>query len=83
VYEHRRGNFVLQDSGLEIPRTDLAILVSITKRPPGEASKLMFYKELCRNLEDSFSIESSDVIVAMVTNTDVDWSFVEGRAIQH
>jgi hypothetical protein len=80
VHEHRRGNFVLQNSGLWIPRTDLTILVSITTRPRSEASNLAFYKELCRNLEDSCVIESSDVIVTMGTNANVDCRFGYGRA---
>jgi Tautomerase enzyme len=80
VHEHRRGNFVLQTSGLRIPRTDLTILVSVTTRPRSDASNLAFYKELCRNLEDCCVIESSDVIVTMVTNADVDCRFGNGRA---
>jgi hypothetical protein len=81
VHEHRRGNFVLQNSGLGIPRTDLKILVSITTRPRSEASNLAFNKDFCRNLEDSGVIEWSDVIVTMVTNADVDCRFGYGRAL--
>ena len=80
VHEHRRGNVVFQDSGLAIPRTDRAVLVSITTRPRSEAAKLAFFAELCRRLEADCGIESSDVMVCIATNTDADWSFGYGRA---
>ena len=80
VHEHRRANVVFQDTGLAIPRTDRVVLVSITTRPRSEASKLAFFDELCRLLKVHCGIESSDVIVSIVTNADEDWSFGYGRA---
>ena len=80
VHEHHLGNVILQDSGLAIPRTNRVVLVSITTRPRSEASKLAFFDELCRLLKVRCGIESSDVIVSIVTNTDEDWSFGYGRA---
>jgi hypothetical protein len=80
VHEHRRDHVVVQDSGLAIPRTDRVVLVSITTRPRSEGSKLAFFEDLCRLLKVRCGIESSDVIVSIVTNTDADWSFGYGRA---
>jgi len=80
VHEHRRSNVVFEDTGLAIPRTDQAVLVSITTRPRSESAKLAFFEELCRLLKVNCAIESSDVIVSIVTNTDTDWSFGYGRA---
>jgi len=80
VQEHRRNNLVVQDSGLKIPRTDRVVVVSVTTRPRSEASKLAFYEHLCRQLKVSCAIESSDVVVSIVTNSDADWSFGFGRA---
>jgi hypothetical protein len=80
VHEHRRDRAIFQDSGLAIPRTDRVVLVSITTRPRSEASKLAFFDELCRLLKVRCGIESSDVIVSIVTNADEDWSFGYGRA---
>ena len=80
VHEHRRANVVFQDTGLAIPRTDRVVLVSITTRPRSETSKLAFFDELCRLLKVHCGIESSDVIVSIVTNADEDWSFGYGRA---
>ena len=80
VHEHRRRNLILQDSGLAIPRTDRVVLVSITTRPRTEAAKLAFFDELCRLLKVRCNIESSDVIVSIVTNTDEDWTFGYGQA---
>ena len=80
VHEHRRDHVVVQDSGLAIPRTDRVVLFSITTRPRSEESKLAFFEDLCRLLKVRCGIESSDVIVSIVTNTDADWSFGYGRA---
>jgi hypothetical protein len=41
---------------------------------------LSWHEDLCRLLKVRCGIESSDVIVSMVTNTDADWSFGYGRA---
>jgi hypothetical protein len=42
--------------------------------------KKTFYGELCRELKACCGIEPSDVVVSIVTNTDADWSFGNGRA---
>jgi hypothetical protein len=78
--EHRQGRLVLQDTGLGLVRTDKVVLISITSRPRAEADKLQLYTVLCRELESACGIEPRDVIVSLVTNTDADWSFGNGKA---
>lgn len=80
VNEHEGSHFIVQDTGLDIVRTDNVVMVSVTTRPRTRAEKEAFYVELCRELKVSCQIEPSDVMVTVVTNTDDDWSFGNGRA---
>ena len=79
VHEHPPEHFIVQDTGLDIPRTRNVVVVTVTSRPRTRAMKETFYAELCRELKASCGIEASDVMVSIVTNTDEDWSFVHGR----
>jgi phenylpyruvate tautomerase PptA (4-oxalocrotonate tautomerase family) len=80
VHEHPASHFVVQDTGLGIPRTRDCVVFHITTRPRKREDKEKFYKLLCRELETKCGILPSDVVVSMVTNTDEDWSFGNGRA---
>ena len=78
--EHAAEHFIVQDTGLGIPRSSQVIVVSVISRPRSQEAKQKFYAELCRELKESCGMEASDVIVSIVTNTDADWSFGNGRA---
>jgi phenylpyruvate tautomerase PptA (4-oxalocrotonate tautomerase family) len=78
--EHSESNFIVQDTGLGIERTKNAIVISITSRPRTEGQKTVLYTKLCEELKQSCGIEPNDVVVSIVTNTDADWSFGNGRA---
>jgi phenylpyruvate tautomerase PptA (4-oxalocrotonate tautomerase family) len=81
VYEeHSESNFIVEDTGLRIPRTRNVIVISITSRPRTEEQKKALYTKLCEELKQSCRIEPNDVVVSIVTNTDTDWSFGNGRA---
>jgi hypothetical protein len=80
VHEHKRSRFVVEDTGLGIPRTDDVVVLQVTTRPRGRAAKELFYRLLVEELERSCGIAPSDVMVSMVENTDEDWSFGYGRA---
>jgi len=80
VHEHKRSRFVVEDTGLGIPRTDDVVILQVTTRPRGRAAKELFYRLLVEELERSCGIAPSDVMVSMVENTDEDWSFGYGRA---
>jgi hypothetical protein len=80
VHEHKRSRFIVEDTGLDIPRTDDVIVLQVTSRPRGRAAKELFYKLLVEELEKSCGIAPSDVMVSFVENTDEDWSFGYGRA---
>lgn len=80
VHEHKRSRMVVEDTGLDIPRTDNVVLLQVTTRPRGRAAKELFYRLLVEELERSCGIAPGDVMVSMVENTDEDWSFGYGRA---
>ena len=80
VHEHTPGQMIVQDTGLNIPRTEKVVFVQVTSRPRKRAQKEAFYRLLCEELERSCGIAPSDVVVSIVENTDADWSFGLGRA---
>jgi len=80
VNEHKPSRMIIEDTGLDIPRTDKVVLVQVITRPRGKKAKKQFYKLLVEELEKSCGIAPTDVMVSMVENTDEDWSFGLGRA---
>jgi phenylpyruvate tautomerase PptA (4-oxalocrotonate tautomerase family) len=80
VHEHKPSRMIVQDTGLDIARTDKVVMLQITTRPRKTAEKQAFYKLLCETLEAKCGISPSDVVVSLVENTDEDWSFGLGRA---
>jgi hypothetical protein len=78
--EHPAAHFVVQDTGLGIPRTRNVLIVTVISRPRSQEMKQAFYQDLCRELNDTCGIEPSDVMASMVINSDADWSFGNGVA---
>jgi hypothetical protein len=56
------------------------VIVSVTSRERSQEMKEKFYAELCRELKEACTIDPSDVIVSIVTNSAADWSFGHGKA---
>lgn len=79
VHEHKPSRMIVEDTGLDIPRSDKVVLLQVTTRPRGRAAKERFYRLLVEELERSCAIQPSDVMVSIVENTDEDWSFGYGR----
>lgn len=80
VHEHKPSRLIMEDTGLDIPRTEKMVLLQVTSRPRGRAAKETFYRLLVEELEKSCAIAPSDVMVSFVENSDEDWSFGHGRA---
>jgi hypothetical protein len=80
VHEHPATHFIVEDTGLGIPRSRNCVLLQITTRPRTRRAKETFYHLLCESLKKECDIDPSDVVVSMVTNSDEDWSFGKGRA---
>jgi phenylpyruvate tautomerase PptA (4-oxalocrotonate tautomerase family) len=80
VHEHPASQFVVEDTGLGITRTRSCVVIQVTTRPRELKAKETFYQLLCRELEATCGLSPSDVVVSIVTTTDEDWSFGNGRA---
>jgi hypothetical protein len=80
VHEHPPSRFVVEDTGLGIKRTRNCVVLQMTTRPHKRKDKEAFYALLCQSLKSECGIEPSDVVVSIVTNSDEDWSFGNGRA---
>ena len=80
VHEHKASRMIIQDTGLDIPRTDKIVMLQVTSRPRGEDMRTAFYRLLTEKLKANCGIEPTDVMVNFVINSDADWSFGHGRA---
>ncbi len=80
LQEHPRSHMIIQDTGLNIERSDRIVVVTIVSRPRSQEKKQALYRLLTEQLEKTCGIPPSDVMVAIVENTDEDWSFGLGRA---
>ena len=80
VNEHKASRMIVEDTGLDIPRTKDVVVVTVITRPRGKKAKQKFYKLLVEELQKSCGIAPADVMVSLVENTDEDWSFGLGRA---
>lgn len=77
--EHSESRFVVQDTGLGIDRTKNAVFIGITSRQRTDRQKTVLYATLVEELK-ACGIEQNDIVVSIVTNSDIDWSFGNGRA---
>jgi phenylpyruvate tautomerase PptA (4-oxalocrotonate tautomerase family) len=80
VHEHKCSQMIIEDTGLGIERSDKVVFLQVTSRPRKKKEKVAFYKLLCAELAQACGIAPSDVVVAIVENSDEDWSFGQGRA---
>jgi hypothetical protein len=80
VTEHAPSRMIVEDTGLDIPRTEKVVVVQVISRKRKKKQKEAFYRLLCEELEKSCAIAASDVIVSFVENDDEDWSFGLGKA---
>jgi phenylpyruvate tautomerase PptA (4-oxalocrotonate tautomerase family) len=77
--EHSESNFIVQDTGLGIDRTNQVVFIGITSKQRTREQKTNLYTKLCEELK-SCGILPNDIVVSIVTNSDADWSFGNGRA---
>jgi phenylpyruvate tautomerase PptA (4-oxalocrotonate tautomerase family) len=80
VHEHSLADMIMEDTGLDIPRTEKFVMVQVTTRPRTREQKEQFYRLTVDELQKSCGIAPTDVMINMVTCTDEDWSFGLGRA---
>ena len=75
ITEHKPGRIILEDTGLGFERTDQAIVIQVFTSPRTTMNKTKFYKLLADNLKEQCDLNPKDLMVSVMTNTDVDWSF--------
>jgi len=75
VTEHKPGRIILEDTGLGFERTDQAIVIQVFTSPRTTVNKTKFYKLLADSLKEQCDLNPKDLLVSVMTNTDVDWSF--------
>ncbi|MGQ0671718.1 MAG: tautomerase family protein [Hyphomicrobium sp.] len=80
VHEHASSRMIMEDTGLDIPRTKNFVFIQVTTRPRTREQKELFYRLVVAELQRACSIAPSDVMINCVTCTDEDWSFGMGRA---
>jgi phenylpyruvate tautomerase PptA (4-oxalocrotonate tautomerase family) len=79
VTEHKPGRMILLDTGLGFDRTEKAIVIQVFTSPRSTINKTKFYKLLADNLQEKCGLNPKDLLVSVMTNTDVDWSFGFGE----
>jgi hypothetical protein len=77
--EHKPGRMVLLDTGLGFERTDQAIVIQVFTSPRTTVNKTKLYRLLAEQLEKNCGLNPKELLVSVVTNTDVDWSFGFGK----
>lgn len=77
--EHKPSRMIIEDTGLDIPRTKDVVVMEVISRPRPREMKETFYKLMVEALEADCGIAPSDVMMSIVTNTDEDWSFGYGK----
>ncbi|KUO59017.1 MAG: tautomerase [Alphaproteobacteria bacterium BRH_c36] len=80
VREHKASRMIMEDTGLDIPRTPAFVFIQVTTRPRTVDEKKVFYELTVQKLQETCGILPSDVMVNFVTCEDEDWSFGYGRA---
>jgi hypothetical protein len=71
---------IMEDTGLDIPRTSKFVFIQVTTRPRTTEMKERFYRLAVEEIEKCCGIAPSDVMINLITVTDEDWSFGYGRA---
>ncbi|NHO32962.1 tautomerase family protein [Acetobacter fallax] len=80
VSEHEPTHMIVEDTGLDIPRTNKVVLLQIVSRPRSKEQVEGFYRLLAERLEKVCGLAPADLMVSIVQNSDEHWSFGLGRA---
>lgn len=80
VTEHPRGRLFIEDTGLDLRRSEAVVVISITQQGRTDAQKQALYAALAEKLEHAAGVRPEDLVVSVTENTRADWSFGLGRA---
>ena len=80
ITEHPKGHIIAEDTGLGFERTAGVVIIQIFQQGRSTEQKQAAYAELAKRLEAECGVRSEDLIVSVMANRHVDWSFGLGRA---
>jgi phenylpyruvate tautomerase PptA (4-oxalocrotonate tautomerase family) len=80
ITEHDKGQIIAEDTGLGLERTDGIVIIQIFQQGRSTEQKQAAYAELAKRLEAECGVRPEDVIISVMANRHVDWSFGLGRA---
>jgi len=80
ITEHPKGHIIAEDTGLGFERTGGVVIIQIFQQGRSTEQKQAAYAELAKRLEAERGVRSEDLIVSVMANRHVDWSFGLGRA---
>src|ERR1700712_1968946 len=63
INEHEPSHLRIEDTGLDIERSDRVVLLQVTSRHRTTEQKQIFYRILCSNLYDRCGLSPRDVVV--------------------
>jgi phenylpyruvate tautomerase PptA (4-oxalocrotonate tautomerase family) len=80
ITEHPKGHIIAEDTGLGLQRTDRIVIIQILQQGRSTEQKQAMYAELAKRLEAECGVGGEDLIISVLANRHVDWSFGLGRA---
>ncbi len=80
ITEHDEGQIIAEDTGLGMERTDRIVIIQIFQQGRSTEEKVAAYAELAKRLEAECDVRPEDLIISVVANRHVDWSFGLGEA---
>lgn len=79
VTEHKPGRMTLLDTGLGFERTEKAVVIQVFTSPRATVMKKKFCELMAKKLHEHCDLDPKDLLISIMTNTDVDWSFGYGE----
>ena len=80
ITEHPKGHIIAEDTGLGLERTDRIVIIQIFQQGRSTEQKQATNAELAKRLEAECGVRGEDLIISVMANRHVDWSFGLGRA---
>ncbi|KAF2800337.1 Tautomerase/MIF [Melanomma pulvis-pyrius CBS 109.77] len=80
ITQHQPNELIIEDTGLNIPRTDKIVLLQIYQQGRETKVKQQLFEALARELNGKCGLKGSDLVVSLVANSKEDWSFGYGKA---
>ena len=80
ITEHDKGQIIAEDTGLGLERTDGIVIIQIFQQGRSTEQKQAAYAGLAKRLHAECGVRPEDVIISVMANRHVDWSFGLGQA---